>query len=236
MAEQSYQWEANDNSISFVKPGAWQGTYAGLLCGEALIQNLAQMEEEYLKWESRALEVERAVSLAEVYGSLSDKDRFNLAEQIPVLLDKGEGTAGTKENGLSLANAILSSSVKLSDLKLKTDYPDSIVGDNKIRRIKQISVSLPALIGPYQDVQAMLSYGGSTQLPKGCSALAVSHGTNDSGQFQLDFNDGKYLPFEGIALDDEGTLNLQFPNATDKQKTILQTMNDIILHIRYTIR
>lgn len=236
MAEQSYQWEANDNSISFVKPGAWQGTYAGLLCGEALIQNLAQMEEAYLKWESRALEVERTVSLAEVYGSLSDKDRFNLAEQIPVLLDKGEGTAGTKENGLSLANAILSASIKLSDLKLKTDYPDSIVGDNKIRRIKQISVSLPALIGPYQDVQAMLSYGGSTQLPKGCSALAVSHGTNDSGQFQLDFNDGKYLPFEGIALDDEGTLNLQFPNATDKQKTILQTMNDIILHIRYTIR
>ncbi len=51
----------------------------------------------------------------------------------------------------------------------------------------------------------MLSYGDSARLPKGCSALAVSHGTNDSGQFQLDFNDGKYLPFEGIALDDEGT-------------------------------
>nr|WP_323840419.1 hypothetical protein [Photorhabdus sp. CRI-LC] len=33
----------------------------------------------------------------------------------------------------------------MSDLKLKTDYPNSIVGDNKIRRIKQISVSLPAL-------------------------------------------------------------------------------------------
>ncbi|PQQ24884.1 insecticidal toxin complex protein TcbA [Photorhabdus hindustanensis] len=236
MAEQSYQWEANDNSISFVKPGAWQGTYAGLLCGEALIQNLAQMEEAYLKWESRALEVERTVSLAVVYDSLEGNDRFNLAEQIPALLDKGEGTAGTKENGLSLANAILSASVKLSDLKLGTDYPDSIVGSNKVRRIKQISVSLPALVGPYQDVQAMLSYGGSTQLPKGCSALAVSHGTNDSGQFQLDFNDGKYLPFEGIALDDQGTLNLQFPNATDKQQAILQTMSDIILHIRYTIR
>ncbi|MFD0709751.1 toxin [Photorhabdus luminescens] len=236
MAEQSYQWEANDNAISFVKPGAWQGTYAGLLCGEALIQNLAQMEEAYLKWESRALEVERTVSLAVVYDSLEGNDRFNLAEQIPALLDKGEGTAGTKENGLSLANAILSASVKLSDLKLGTDYPDSIVGSNKVRRIKQISVSLPALVGPYQDIQAMLSYGGSTQLPKGCSALAVSHGTNDSGQFQLDFNDGKYLPFEGIALDDQGTLNLQFPNATDKQKVILQTMSDIILHIRYTIR
>ncbi len=34
-------------------------------------------------------------------------------------------------------------------MQLESDYPDSIVGDNKIRRIKQISVALPALVGPY---------------------------------------------------------------------------------------
>ncbi|RAW95243.1 hypothetical protein CKY04_20035 [Photorhabdus sp. S8-52] len=66
--------------------------------------------------------------------------------------------------------------------------------------------------------------------------MAVSHGTNDSSQFQLDFNGGKYLPFEDITFDDDDRLNLQFLNATDKQKAILQTTNDIILHIRYTIR
>ncbi len=40
---------------------------------------------------------------------------------------------------------------------------------------------------------------------------------NDSGQFLLDFNDGKYLPFEGIDISDKGTLVLRFPNATSKQ-------------------
>lgn len=59
---------------------------------------------------------------------------------------------------------------------------------------------------------------------------------NDSGQFQLDFNDGKYLPFEGIDINDGGALVLRFPNANDQQKALLQSLSDIILHIRYTIR
>jgi hypothetical protein len=66
--------------------------------------------------------------------------------------------------------------------------------------------------------------------------VAISTGMNDSGQFQLDFNDSKFLPFEGIDISDTGTLVLSFPNATGKQKALLQSLNDIILHIRYTIR
>ncbi|CDG98649.1 hypothetical protein XBP1_400043 [Xenorhabdus bovienii str. puntauvense] len=73
-------------------------------------------------------------------------------------------------------------------------------------------------------------------MPRGCSAIALSHGMNDSGQFVLDFNDTRYLPFEGIPVNDGGSLTLSFPDATDRQKAILQSLNDIILHIRYTIR
>ncbi|WP_145586029.1 neuraminidase-like domain-containing protein [Yersinia rochesterensis] len=238
-----YQWETLDKT-SFIKPGAWQGTYAGLLCAEALMVNLATMEEAYQKWEERALEVERTVSLAELYSEIyneaykkaSGKD-FSLQERVASLLDRTAiDLAGSGKNTLELDKNQLEASFSLAGLKLGDDYPASM-NLGKKRRIKQISVSLPALLGPYQDVQAVLSYtGNEIGFAKGCDAIAVSRGMNDSGQFQLDFNDSKYLPFEGLDINDDSALKLRFPNATGKQKDLLQSLSDIILHIRYTIR
>ena len=232
-AEKSFQWETGETR-SFIKPGAWQGTYAGLLCGEALMLNLAAMESAYQKWEARALEVERTLSLGERYGKLST-GKFSLKDTIKSQLGNGKGEAGSGKDTVSLDKDILSVSVELKGLGLASDYPDGMkLG--KVRRIKQISVTLPALLGPYQDVQAVLGYTGTSPLARGCSAIAVSRGMNDSGQFQLDFNDGKYLPFEGIDISDTGTLTLRFPNATGTQKALLASLSDIILHVRYTIR
>ncbi|ERT13745.1 neuraminidase-like domain-containing protein [Photorhabdus temperata] len=235
LTQLAFKWETK-NKTRFIKPGAWQGTYAGLLCGEALMLNLAAMESAYLAWESRALEVERTVSLAQVYQSLGEKANFTLSNQIETLLKNNQdASVGNEGNQLKLAGNTLSATLTIKDLQLKDDYPvDMQLGD--VRRIKQISVSLPALLGPYQDVQATLSYAGATSLAKGCTAIAVSRGMDDSGQFQLDFNDGKYLPFEGIAIDDAGKLVLHFPNAKGKQESLLKSLSDIILHIRYTIR
>ncbi|MCU6217937.1 hypothetical protein KWI05_22795, partial [Enterobacter bugandensis] len=232
-AEKSYQWETGETR-SFIRPGAWQGTYAGLLCGEALMLNLAAMESAYQKWDARALEVERTLSLGERYGKLST-GTFSLKDTIKSLLAKGKGEAGSGQDTVSLDKDILSVSVELKGLGLASDYPDGMkLG--KVRRIRQISVTLPALLGPYQDVQAVLGYTGTSPLARGCSAIAVSRGMNDSGQFQLDFSDGKYLPFEGIDISDTGTLTLRFPNATGAQKALLASLSDIILHVRYTIR
>ncbi|MEL5276633.1 neuraminidase-like domain-containing protein [Serratia marcescens] len=232
-AEKSFQWETGETR-SFIKPGAWQGTYAGLLCGEALMLNLAAMESAYQKWEARALEVERTLSLGERYGKLST-GKFSLKDTIKSQLARGKGEAGSGKDTVSLDKDILSVSVELKGLGLASDYPDGM-NLGSVRRIKQISVTLPALLGPYQDVQAVLGYTGTTPLALGCSAIAVSRGMNDSGQFQLDFNDGKYLPFEGIDISDTGTLTLRFPNATGAQKALLASLSDIILHVRYTIR
>ncbi|WP_240042340.1 neuraminidase-like domain-containing protein [Photorhabdus khanii] len=233
MAEMAYRWETNNTAASFIKPGAWQGTHAGLLAGETLMLNLAQMEDAHLRWDQRALEVERTVSLADVYTE-SNKNRIDLTAKITDLLEKRKDNLDSNDNGIRLNDNKLIATVNLASLEIHKDYPASV---GETRRIKQISVTLPALLGPYQDVQAILSYGESeTGLAESCKSLAVSHGMNDSGQFQLDFNNGKFLPFEGIAINDTGTLTLSFPNATDKQKNMLQTLNDIILHIRYTIR
>lgn len=211
----------------------WNDLYQGLLAGEDLMLNLQKMENIWLIEDQRALEVERTISLAEIYQKSAN---FNLSEKVA---DYASGTV-TEEladgSGVSIKDDILSASIKISELALMDDYPAHMHLGEK-RRIKQISVTLPALLGPYQDVQATLSYDGSSSgLANGCTAMAISRGMNDSGQFQLDFNDGKYLPFEGIDISDQGALVLRFPNATAKQQGLLQSLSDIILHIRYTIR
>ncbi|CAI1993738.1 neuraminidase-like domain-containing protein [Serratia marcescens] len=231
MAQKAYQWSTGEKSENFIRPGAWQDNHAGLMAGETLMLNLTQMEQRYLQESERQKEVTRTVCLSGVYAGLGS-GAFTLADKVAELLTDATKSGGTESNGLKVDGNQLQATLKLSDLNIKADYPDSL---GKTRRIKHISVTLPALVGPYQDVRAVLSYGGSVAMPRGCEALVVSHGMNDSGQFQLDFNDARWLAFEGIPVDDTGTLTLSFPDAMDRQKALLQSLTDIILHIRYTI-
>ncbi|HCT5327388.1 TPA: hypothetical protein OT022_003872, partial [Morganella morganii] len=205
--EAAYGWQTGETT-RYIKPGAWQSAHAGLMAGESLLLNLTEMEQAWLKWDHRALEVTRTVSLADVYSA----DKVDLAAKIAELLT-GSGSGSTPaETGLSLTtDKQLHAAFNLKALNIAEDYP---AGLGKTRRIRQISVTLPALTGPYQDVRAVLSYGGDVRLPDGCKAIAVSHGMNDSGQFQLDFSDGRWLPFEGIAVDNDSSLTLSFLGAT----------------------
>ncbi|CDH21941.1 A component of insecticidal toxin complex (Tc) [Xenorhabdus bovienii str. kraussei Quebec] len=232
MAQEALRRELNDKGVTFIRGGVWNGTTAGLMAGETLLLNLAEMEKAWLERDERALEVTRTVSLAQVYQTLPS-DSFSLTEKLTQFLRDGKGNAGVSGNELKLSSGQIAASVRLSDLNIFGDYPDSL---GRTRQLKQVSVTLPALVGPYEDIRAVLNYGGSVMMPRGCSAIALSHGMNDSGQFVLDFNDARYLPFEGIPVNDSGSLTLSFPDATDRQKAILQSLNDIILHIRYTIR
>lgn len=232
MAEQAFHWETGDSTV-FITP-TWNDANKGLLSGDGLMLQLAQMENAFLQQDQRALEVERTVSLAEFYATTAE-GAFDFAGQVKQIINNGSGQAGSGGNLLSLAGGVLKASAVLSDMHITDDYPAGMQMGNT-RRIRQVSVSLPALVGPYQNIQARLSYGGSIQLPRGCNALAVSQCFKDSGQFELNFNDGKYLPFEGISIADNGILALEFPNALLGQKAMLETLNDIVLHIRYTIR
>lgn len=233
MAQESLRRELKDAAATYIRGGAWNGASAGFMAGETLLLNLAEMEKVWLERDSRALEVTRTVSLAQVYRGLST-DSFELKDKLAEVLNSGSGSSGITGTELKFSgDGQLQASVQLAKLDIGNDYP---AGLGQYRQIKQVSVTLPALVGPYEDVRAVLNYGGSLAMPKGCNAIAVSHGMNDSGQFVLDFNDARYLPFEGIPVNDGGSLTLSFPDATGRQKALLQSLNDIILHIRYTIQ
>lgn len=233
MAKSALERDIDKNKTQhlFTRSG-WNDLYQGLLAGEDLMLNLQKLENIWLIEDERALEVDRTVSLAEVYRRAAPGS-FDLSKAIADAVDAKEDTSGGM---VSIKEGILTATLNINDLALDKDYPAAMQLGSK-RRIKQISVTLPALLGPYQDVQAVLSYSGDqTDFAKGCNAIAISRGMNDSGQFQLDFNDGKYLPFEGIDITDKGAFELRFPNANGTQKQLLQRLSDIILHIRYTIR
>ena len=80
------------------------------------------------------------------------------------------------------------------------------------------------------------------------NAIATSHGQNDSGMFELNFRDERYLPFEGAGVIGQWSLELfnDLPeNNPDSEnpdfgKPLRQfnysTITDVILHVNYTAK
>ena len=62
--------------------------------------------------------------------------------------------------------------------------------------------------------------------------IALSSGVNDSGVFQLDFGDERYLPFEGTGA--RSSWRFEIPRATNTVD--LATVSEALVHLRYTAR
>ncbi|MNE42037.1 hypothetical protein D3C80_1361430 [compost metagenome] len=124
-------------------------------------------------------------------------------------------------------------------------FDDDYKGQNHyLRRIKTISVTLPVTVGPYQDICAVLSQsyskvemaatvGTAKENLRASQQIALSHGVDDNGQFQLNFQDERYLPFEYTGAVSRWTLT--FPNP-EAQEAMLKSLTDIIVHVSYTAR
>jgi len=228
-AQAAYAFETSDNTV-YIKPGAWDDQYQGLLAGEHLTLSLQRLEQAWMERDVRVMEIERTLALSSLTGEVS------LSELIADALDATSRPFAGLD--VSYQENILRLAFVLSDAKLMEDYPDNM-GVGEIRRIKSIAVTLPALLGPFEDIRAVLGYtgGAASSLAEGCTAVAISRGLADSGQFILDFHDGRYLPFEGIPIGDGGTFALSFPNTEGhSQEEMLRSITDVILHIRYTAR
>jgi len=220
-----WQYEMGDITSTFIQTSAWNDSYHGLLVGETLTLNLQQMESAWLSRNQRRLELTKTLSLKQLLGD----DGF-----APLISD---GTV----------------SFSLAESLFDNDYPG-----HYLRQIKCVTVSLPTLVGPYQDVRATLTQTGSRTLlkadingvnylndsTKGSAAnvvtnlrasqqIAVSAGLNDSGLFQLNFGDERYLPFEGTGA--VSNWQFSFPRyQSDEQQAILQNLSDVIVQVHYT--
>jgi Tc toxin complex TcA C-terminal TcB-binding domain/Neuraminidase-like domain len=217
-AERAYQFELGEPSSNFIQYGHWDSLRKGLLSGERLSQNLRRLESAHLERNKRELEITKHISLRQVK---------------PTAL-------------MSLRNGEISE-FTISESLFDLDFPG-----HYFRRIKSVSISVPCVVGPYASVSGTLRLLSSklrvdTLVRDGVydksanyqdsflptQAIATSSGQNDSGLFELNFRDERYLPFEGAgAIDSKWEFELPREFASFDYKTI----SDVILHIRYTAR
>ena len=123
-----------------------------------------------------------------------------------------------------------------------------------MRRIKNVALSIPCVAGPYTSVNCTLSLlksslrkspiadNGYARLGSeddrfvdyigAVQSIVTSTGQNDSGMFETNLRDERFLPFEGAGA--ESTWKLDLPN--DYRVFDYDTISDVILHIRYTAR
>jgi len=124
-----------------------------------------------------------------------------------------------------------------------------------MRRIKTVSLSIPSVTGPYTSVNCTLTllksalrvdkafpngYALDTtnddprfiELRVATQSIVTSSGQNDSGLFEVNLRDERYLPFEGTGV--ISTWRLELPK--DFRQFDYDTIADVILHIRYTAR
>ena len=123
-----------------------------------------------------------------------------------------------------------------------------------MRRIKSVALTIPSVVGPYTSLNCTLTllnssirksplvggayprqgaedsrfvdYAGSTQ------SVVTSAGQNDSGMFETNLRDERFLPFEGAGAISSWQLELP----TKYPAFDYTTISDVIFHIRYTAR
>jgi len=124
-----------------------------------------------------------------------------------------------------------------------TVNPESDYQGLYMHQITSVTITLPAAVGPYQNIRATLQQTSSAmKRSPGSSAtnthtgekVALSFGVNDSGLFSLSLDDPKYLPFEGTGANSSWTLTFEDP--TTSQQNVLNSLDDVIMTMCYTAR
>ena len=182
----------------FVKFNYWDGGRKGLLSGDALYLDIKRMEMAYLDNNKRELELTRHVSLRQL-------------DPLALITLKSTGTC----------------QVTIPEWLYDRDYPG-----HYMRRLKSVALSLPSVVGPYTNVNCTLtllksSLRKSPLLKDGeyvrqgteddrfvdytgtLQSIATSSANNDSGLFETNLRDERFLPFENAGA--VSTWKLELP-------------------------
>lgn len=199
----------------------WESLQKGLLAGERLQLDLDRLEKLYVDKNRRRFEITKTVSL-----QLSD----------PLAL------VNLQQKG--------SCEFDLNEALFDEDFPG-----HYCRQIKSIAVSFPAVVGPYESFNATLTQLGHRTVMKPDLAsvrylltgegdapvhvradwrptqqVALSRGVNDSGLFQLNYQDERFLPFEGTGAVSRWRLQVNGADGVAHR----QHLRDVILTVQYT--
>ncbi len=221
-AERCFRYELGLSDSNYIQFGYWDSLKKGLLSGEKLFFDLKRLESAYYEQNRREYELTKHVSIAQLD---------------PVALLK------LKQNGECILD--------IPETVFDVDYPG-----HYFRRLKSVSLSIPCISGPYSTIACTLTlsrnslrkesrllagkyerdFAGDDQRFRdeisGIQSIATSSAQNDSGMFELNFRDERYLPFEGAGAISSWQIKLN----KDFSQFDLSTISDVIIHLKYTAR
>lgn len=226
-AEKCFRYELAAENTSFITPGYWDSLHKGLQSAEKLAFDLNRMDAAYLDQNKREHEMTKTISLS--------------------LLDPA-ALIELRETGKC-------------DLMIPESLFDLDCPGHYLRRIKSLSVSIPCIAGPYTSVNCKLTLQSSmvrknTATGTGyfrdtmnedprfsyhygvIQSIITSNAQNDSGLFETNYKDDRYLPFEGQGAISKWRLELlQLENAGKQIRNFdFETVSDVLLQMRYTAR
>lgn len=219
-AQLAFRFERAEPTASFVKYGHWDDRVEGLMAGEQLMLELREMEHAFLKDNRRELEITKHISFAE---------KFPL--QLIELVQRGETT------------------IDIPETMFDRDYPG-----HYLRRLKSAAITIPAVTGPHSSINCTLTLLSSktrvsSKLTGGdyaetvdddrfhhnfgaVTSVCTSSAQGDSGMFELNFRDERYLPFEGAGAVSRWRIEL----SQDSNDFDVSTISDVVLHLNYMAR
>ncbi|MFL6965078.1 neuraminidase-like domain-containing protein [Pseudomonas alvandae] len=230
-AQACWQYEIGDYESHFILPGAWVDSHHGFTAGESLTLGLLRMESAFLHRYERRLTIRKLVSLRDYFGD-AWPDTFETLKVTGKL-----------------------------DFTLDSRCYDSDYPGHYLRQIRRVSITLPALFGPYETACMTLTQlsskllikpdpGGAQHLydPAHADAdttyvrynlraqpqIAVSDGLDDDGiGSRFAFDEDRYASFERTGA--IASWQIAFPHPdSDKQTEILESLTDIIVEVEYT--
>lgn len=220
-AEKAYWFERGLSKSNFIQYGYWDAGRDGLLAGERLYLALKQLESAYQEKRGYDYEITKYVSLRQVN---------------PIALLQ------LRESGQC--------EIALPEVLFDMDHPG-----HYMRRIKSVTLTIPCVVGPYTSLNCTLrllehkfrtnsiannkdSYPekmdetddrfSTVNIP--ITSIAVSTGQNDSGVFELNFRDERYIPFEGAGVISKWRIELP-----EKFRQFdYDSISDVVMQLRYT--
>ena len=171
-----------------------------------------------------------------------NRREYEITKNVSLLLNAPLALISLKETGTC--------TLELPEALFDADYPG-----HYMRRIKSVSLTIPCVVGPYTSINCTFTLlSNKTRIKSNAQgnypedlvnpdnrfianfaamqAIATSTAQNDSGMFEVNFRDERYLPFEGAGAVSRWRIDLPKDcNAFD-----FDTISDVILKLNYTAR
>ena len=207
-AEVCYGYELGIVGASYIQYGYWDSLHKGLLSGEALMNSLKKMETDYLANNIREYELTRQISLAQLDPAalLQLKANgtcfINIPEELFDLDYPGQYFRRVKHIAVTIPGVVGPYTPVCLKMTLMNNSVRTVANPTETPNSYPRNTDLNG--APTNDSRFLDNYAA-------IQFIATSNGVNDSGLFEMNLHDDRYLPFEraGVIC----TLQLEFPSA-----------------------